>query len=39
MPVCKRKNRKRTVAGVEAWYDVFETEFDFGGDLMMLALS
>lgn len=33
MPVRTRKHRKRTVADVEAWFDVFETEFDFNGDL------
>lgn len=33
MPVRKRKSRRRTVADVEAWFDVFETGFDFFGEL------
>jgi hypothetical protein len=33
MPVRKRKDRRKQSAGLEGWWDVFETEFDFLGDL------
>jgi hypothetical protein len=33
MPVRKRRNRRKPVAGAEAWESVFSSEFDFFGDL------
>lgn len=33
MPVRKRRDRRKQAAGLEEWWDVFETEFDFSGDL------
>jgi len=33
MPVRKRRDRRKQAAGLEEWWDVFETEFDFLGDL------
>lgn len=33
MPVRKRRNRRKPVAGIEAWQCVFASEFDFFDDL------
>jgi hypothetical protein len=33
MPVRKRRNRRKPLAGAEEWFCAFESEFDLFGDL------